>query len=104
MRSFLLCVVAAAIGCGGTAAASDGGDQERARRAVEQGRMLPLRDIIARAQADLGGEVVEAELEEERGVPVYEIKVLTRAGRLVKVRYDARTGSPLPAGSEGKKK
>ena len=104
MRYFLFCLVAAAIGCGGPVAAGDSSDQERARRAVEQGRMLPLRDIIARAQADLGGEVVEAELEDERGVPVYEMKVLTRAGRLVKARYDARTGSPLPSGSEGKKR
>lgn len=102
MRIFLFGVLAAAIG-GGVAIAHDGKDQDRARRAVQQGTMLPLRDIIARAQADLAGEVVEAELEEERGVPVYELKVLTRAGRLVKVYYDARTGTPVP-GSERKKR
>ena len=102
MRIFLFGLLAAAIG-GGAAIAHDGQDQDRARRAVQQGTMLPLRDIIARAQADLAGEVVEAELEEERGVPVYELKVLTRAGRLVKVHYDARTGTPVPD-SERKKR
>ena len=106
MRFFLSCLLVVAIGGAATATAmaGDGQEQDRARRAVEQGRMLPLRDIIARAQADVGGEVVEAELEEERGVPVYEIKLLARGGRLVKVRYDARTGAPVPSGSEGKKK
>jgi uncharacterized membrane protein YkoI len=107
MRTFLACLLVAAIGCGGSASAGDGHDadrgQDRARRAVQQGAMLPLREIIARAQADWGGEVVEAELEDERGVPVYEVKVLTRTGRLVKARYDARTGAPL-AGGEGKKR
>lgn len=102
MRAFLPCLLAAVLLLGGPAMASDGPDQDRARRAVEQGLMLPLRDIIARAQAELGGEVVEAELEDERGVPVYEIKLLTR-GRLVKARYDARTGVRL-TGGEGKKR
>lgn len=113
MRTFLSWLLAATLGCAvvtmasvtmaSVAMASDGHDQDRARRAVQQGTMLPLRDIIARAEAEVGGEVVEAELEDERGGPVYEIKLLTRAGRLVKVRYDARTGAALPGG-EGKKR
>jgi uncharacterized membrane protein YkoI len=57
--------------------------------------MLPLREIIARAESAFAGQVVEAELEDEGGLPTYEIKVLTRAGRVVKVRYDARTGALL---------
>ena len=104
MRSLVLCFLAATLAGTGPALAGDGHDQDRARRAVEQGRMLPLRDIIARAQADLGGEVLEAELEDEKGVPVYELKLLTRGGRLVKARYDARSGAPVAAGSEGKKR
>lgn len=103
MRRFLPCLLATVLCLGGPAVAGDGPEQDRARRAVEQGLMLPLRDIIARAQAELGGEVVEAELEDERGVLVYEMKVLTRGGRLVKARYDARTGVRL-AGGEGKKR
>ena len=104
MRLFLPCLLAAVIGCAASALAGDGQEQDRARRAVEQGRMLPLREIIARAQVDTRGEIVEAELEEERGIPVYELKILTPGGRLVKVRYDARTGVPVPSGGEGKKR
>lgn len=62
--------------------------------------MLPLREIIARAESAFAGQVVEAELEDERGLPTYEIKVLTRGGRVVKLRYDARTGALV--GSNGK--
>ncbi|GEP56779.1 PepSY domain-containing protein [Reyranella soli] len=57
--------------------------------------MLPLREIIVRAETTFSGQVVEAELEDERGLPTYEIKVLTRGGRVVKVRYDALTGALL---------
>ncbi|MBL6617944.1 MAG: PepSY domain-containing protein [Reyranella sp.] len=95
MRRLLPCLLAAVVACGGAAAAEDDHDQDRARRAVEQGRMLPLREIIARAESAFAGQVVEAELEDERGVPIYEVKVLTRGGRVVKVRYDARTGALL---------
>jgi uncharacterized membrane protein YkoI len=95
MGRLLPCLLAAAIACCGAAAAEDDHDQDRARRAVEQGRMLPLHEIIAQAEAAFAGQVVEAELEDERGLPTYEIKVLTRAGRVVKVRYDARSGALL---------
>jgi len=95
MRRLLPCLLAAAVACCGAAAAEDDHDQDRARRAVEQGRMLPLREIIARAESAFGGQVVEAEMEDKRGLPTYEIKILTNAGRVVKVRYDARTGALL---------
>jgi uncharacterized membrane protein YkoI len=104
MIRLLPCLLAAAVACGGAAAADDDHEQDRARRAVEQGRMLPLREIIQRAESAFAGQVVEAEMEDERGVPTYELKVLTRAGRVVKVRYDARTGALLTAnGKEGRR-
>lgn len=87
----LLMAALAAAAAGGPAAASD--DHERARRAVEEGRILPLRDILARAQADHAGQVLEVELEDERGVLVYEIKILSADGRVMKLYYDARTGA-----------
>jgi uncharacterized membrane protein YkoI len=93
MHLRLACLMAMALIVGGPAAAKD--DHDRARRAVEEGRMLPLRDILARAEADYPGQVVETELEDKGGVPVYEIKIVTRAGRLMKLHYDARTGALL---------
>jgi uncharacterized membrane protein YkoI len=89
----MACLMALALIVGGPAAAKD--DHDRARRAVEEGNMLPLRDIMARVEADYPGQVVETELEEKGGVPVYEIKVVTKAGRLMKLHYDARTGALL---------
>lgn len=93
MRRNSILVVAALVAGASGALADSGHDQDGARRAVEQGRMLPLRDIVARAEAAFDGQVVKAELEDEGGGPLYELKIVTRAGRVVKVRYDARTGA-----------
>ena len=68
------------------------GDHDRARHAVEEGRILPLRDILADAQTTTPGELIEAELEDEHGQLVYEIKILSPDGRLTKLHYDAQTG------------
>ncbi|WP_421994478.1 PepSY domain-containing protein [Reyranella sp.] len=94
LKALLMAALAACV-AGGAAAADDGHDHDRARRAVEEGRILPLRDILARAQADNVGQVLEVELEDERGVPVYEIKILSADGRVLKRHYDARTGALL---------
>lgn len=74
---------------------ADEADHDRARRALEEGRVLPLRDILARAEAEIPGQMVEAELEDEHGQLVYEIKVLAKDGRLVKLVYDAASGQLL---------
>ena len=75
-------------------------DQDRARRAVEQGLILPLRDILANAQQAHPGQVIKAELDDEDGSLVYELKVLTGDGRVLELIYDARTGALLK--SKGK--
>lgn len=93
MRFRMACLMAMALIVGGPVVAKD--DHDRARRAVEEGLMVPLRDIMARVEADYPGQVIETELELKGGVPVYEIKVVTNAGRLMKLYYDARTGALL---------
>ncbi|AVM74633.1 PepSY domain-containing protein [Magnetospirillum gryphiswaldense] len=70
-------------------------DHDRARRALEEGRILPLGQILARAEAAYPGQLIEAELEDERGTLVYELKVLAKDGRLLKLYYDAATGEVL---------
>jgi uncharacterized membrane protein YkoI len=72
-------------------------DHDRARRAVEEGRILPLKDILARAEASHPGQLLEAELEDEHGALIYELKVLATDGRVVRLYYDARTGELLKA-------
>ena len=80
-----------------------GESHDRARRAVEEGRILPLKDILVRAEAAYPGQMVETELENEDGVLVYEIKMLTKDGRVMKLHYDAKTGELLKAkGRDGK--
>lgn len=70
-------------------------DHDRARRAVEAGEIKPLREILATAEAAHGGQLIEAELERKGGRMIYELKLLTVEGRVLKVYYDARSGLPL---------
>jgi uncharacterized membrane protein YkoI len=94
MRFLIACMVAA-LAVVGPAAAGKDHDHDRARRAVEEGRILPLREILARAQTTHPGQVIEAELEDEGGAIVYEIKILTTDGRMMKLHYNAATGALL---------
>jgi uncharacterized membrane protein YkoI len=71
------------------------GDHDRARKAVLDGSIVPLEEVIATAKAAIGGQIVEAELEDEGSALVYEIKMITPAGKVVKVYYDARNGQEL---------
>ncbi len=41
------------------------------------------------------GRIVEVELEDEDGLWLYEIEVLTPEGRLIEIELDARTGAIL---------
>ncbi len=77
------------------------GDHDRARRAVEEGRILPLKEILARAEAGHPGQLLEAELDEEHGALIYELKILAKDGRVVKLLYDAETGELLKARAKG---
>ncbi|WP_203072165.1 PepSY domain-containing protein [Falsiroseomonas ponticola] len=69
--------------------------QERARRALAEGRIRPLAEILVLLQPRLGGEVIGVELDEEDGIFVYEIKVLTPRGRRLEYEVDAATGRVL---------
>jgi uncharacterized membrane protein YkoI len=73
----------------------DDDDHDRARRALEEGRVRPLAEILARVRDQLGGEVVGVELDRQDGRYVYEFKVITSAGRLREVYVDALTAELL---------
>jgi uncharacterized membrane protein YkoI len=99
---FLTAFLMAALAAVGTAVASE--DHDRARRAVDEGRILPLKDILARAQGAYPGQVIEAELEDEGGAIVYEIKILTADGRVMTLYYKAATGELLKVkGRDGRR-
>ncbi len=78
-----------------SAQASDRHDHERARAAVQAGEVLPLPTLLQRLQQSHPGQVLELELEGERGRWVYEVKLLQANGQLLKLELDASTGRVL---------
>jgi len=76
--------------------AADVGDHDRARQALEAGEILPLKTVLEKVDRDSPGQVMEVELERDKGRWVYEIKVLRPGGSLVKLRLDARDGTIIP--------
>jgi len=76
-------------------AAVAGDDRERIIRLVEEGKVLPLDRVLAVARQDRPGRLLEAELEEEEGRPVYELEVLDGEGRVWELHYDAATGRAI---------
>jgi uncharacterized membrane protein YkoI len=76
-------------------AAMAGPERDELLRKVQDGSILPLAKIIEHAQRDHPGDLLEAELEDEHGVTVYELKILTPEGRIRKVYYDAKEGTVI---------
>ena len=70
-------------------------DHDRARRALERGEILPLTDILKRANREYPGQLIEAELDDEDGGLVYELVIISDAGRVFKLYYDAKNGELL---------
>lgn len=68
-------------------------DFEIAEEAVAKGQILPLAEVLARVQALQPGRVVEVELEQDDGVMVYEVELVTPDGRLIEVDLNAATGA-----------
>lgn len=77
----------------GTAFSDD--DADRARDAMRAGRVLPLAEIAPRVQRQVPGEIIEISLDDDDDGPQYEIRMLTRDGRIVELEVDARTGRIL---------
>ena len=88
--SLMLC-----IGPGVSAASSD--EAELARQLRLQGVILPLEDLLRRAQALRPGSLIDARLHHERehDTYVYEIRMLDRNGVLWEVEFDASSGEML---------
>lgn len=68
----------------------DRDDQKAAARARAAGEILPLTDILDHLKVAYPGDVVEIELDREKGRWVYEVKLIEPTGRLVEIYVDAR--------------
>lgn len=106
MRRFLTLVVACFLTGAPLPALADGDgegsygyerddDHDRARRALERGEILPLTDILERANKEYPGQLIEAELEDEDGRMIYELVIISEEGRVHKLYYNARNGDLL---------
>lgn len=74
------------------AAASDRTDHETARALQRAGEIQPLSPLLAEVERRWIGRVVEVELEQKRGLWVYEFTLLPPSGRVFEIYLDARTG------------
>lgn len=66
-------------------------DHEQARRAMQAGQAAPLREVLAKAEKDFDAQMLEAELDDDDNHWVYELKMLTPSGSILKLKYDAMT-------------
>jgi len=70
-------------------------DQERARAALEAGKVKPLDEVLQRVTRDYPGQVLAVELDEHHDRLVYKIKLLRPDGAITKLAADAGTGEVL---------
>lgn len=96
-RACRCALVAALMGWGAVPLAQAGSkdDHERARAAVQAGEVLPLPQVLERLQRTHPGQVLELELEHDKGRWIYEIRLMQADGQLLKLTVDAATARVL---------
>lgn len=70
-------------------------DHDQARQALQSGQVQSLHTILANVERQYPGVFLEAELEKEGDVWVYEIKILQTGGQRIKVHVNAATGQVI---------
>ena len=71
---------------------ADDNDQELARTLTKSGVIVPLDHVIAKTLAEVGGNLLEADLNTKNNRYVYELQVLMSDGVVWEYVYDARSG------------
>jgi len=74
---------------------SSSSDQDQARQAVREGRILPLSQVLPRVQQRVPGRLLDANLVERGGRSIYLIKMMTNNGNVAIVSADATNGNIL---------
>lgn len=70
-------------------------EREEARLALQRGEILSLAQILAIVDRQTAGDVIEVELERKKSGFIYEVKLLTPAGEVRKLKLDAGDGTLL---------
>jgi uncharacterized membrane protein YkoI len=97
-----LCLVGLGLSMSLHSYASDQRDHERARAAVQAGQVLPLAAVLERIERSHPGQVLEVELEQKDGMWIYELKLLTSSGQIIKLKLDARNAAVLSSKSRSR--
>ncbi len=101
MRAFLS-IAALLLAVLAAAPATAQSDQERARRAMQAGLILPLERIVSAAHGFCRGRVIDVRLVERRaGFWVYHLKFLTPRGNVLNIRFNAGNGRLLGINGRG---
>lgn len=96
MRATLFLATPLALLLAATPAASRDLDQDEALRLRREGLIMPLETLVQRAMERYpGARLLEAELEEDDGIYIYEIELLTTNGIARELEIDARDGRLL---------
>lgn len=66
-------------------------EHEEARRALEQGLIRPLEEIVAEARKHVQGDLIEVELERENERYIYELEFIQPSGQIVELQLDAKS-------------
>lgn len=100
-RNLIAIVLAAALTAGVLAGPAAGDDEEPLGGHPGAVGVASFDDLLARVRADFPGRILEVELEDEdeggAEAPVYEVKVLSADGHVLKLEYDAITLDLLEA-------
>lgn len=79
-------------------------DHDDARHALKSGQIVALTEIIEQVEERFDGRIIEVELLRDTasgGNFVYEVELLSSAGDLIQLFFDARTGTPIAMGGQG---
>jgi uncharacterized membrane protein YkoI len=76
-------------------------DSDRARASREAGQTIALQSLVEWVAERYHGRLLEAELEEEDGVLVYELEWLTPQSSVLEFEFDAHSGRLLEAEGPG---
>lgn len=66
--------------------------QQTARQLLSAGKILPLEKITKLAKEIKPGEVLETELEQKKGLLIYEVEILDTQSQVWEIKLDAKTG------------
>ena len=68
-------------------------DHDSVKRLREEGRILSMSEMMRRAALIQPGQLLDAELEQDAGRYVYEIRILDMGGRIHEFKLDASSGA-----------